>query len=123
MQVFHFEYDLAGFTIAFREPFLHFTSYHAAYESFNIQFAGWLGKDSLAVTKHGDRIRDLEKLIQFVTDVDAGDTVSFESPQNLHQLFDFRLCQRAGRLIEDQDLGILSQRLGEFGHLHLSYSK
>ena len=123
MQVFNLENDFTGFAIAFGESFLHFAPHHVVHQGFNIQFFGRLGDYHFAVAKHGDRICDLEKLIQFVADVNTGDAMLLESPQDLHELFNLGLGQRAGRFIQDQDLGILRKRLGDFRHLHLAYTQ
>ena len=52
--------------------------------------------------------------------IDAGDTVFLERPQDIHQLFDFGLAESAGRLIQDQDLGVFRERFSDLDHLHFA---
>ena len=45
---------------------------------------------------------------------------SLSVSQDLHQFFDFGLAESAGWLIQDQDLGIFRERLGDLDHLHFA---
>ena len=83
------------------------------------ELLGGLGGDEPAVAQHRDGVGDPEELLELVRDVDAGDAVGLQHPQDVHELVDLGLGEGGGRLVEDQDPGILRERLGDLGHLHL----
>ena len=52
-------------------------------------------------------------------DVDDAHTPVTEHIDDLEQMLHFFLCQRGGRLVENDDLGIVGNRLGDLHHLPL----
>jgi len=123
VKVLDLEDHLAWLAVPLREALVHFATHHVADQLFDVQGFRRLRGHNLAVAQDCDRIADAEELLQLVTDVDARHPMLFECPQDLHELIDFSLCQRAGGLVEDQDARILGQRLSNLCHLHFADSE
>src|SRR6266550_3211287 len=108
--------------LAVRIAFRHFAADHAFDDA---GFADVLGAavDGLhrrAVAQHGDGVRDLGELIELVGDQDRGDALALEFQQQVEQRIAVAFVQAGGRLIEDQQLDFLGERLGDFDQLLLA---
>ncbi len=123
VEIFHLENHLARRAVPLGETLLYFAPHHIMHQFFDVQVLAGLGGDDQAVSQHGDGIRNAKKLFQLVGDIDAGDAMLLERAQDLHELFDLGFGERARRLVEDQYLGVLRQRLGNLGHLPLAHAQ
>jgi hypothetical protein len=70
-----------------------------------------------AVSEHRDRVRQLLDLVHPVRDVEERQTVFAQSMQDAVDALDIGCRQRRRRLVEDQELGVAAQRLGDLHHL------
>jgi hypothetical protein len=52
-----------------------------------------------------------------VGDVDDARALGFEGADDLEQMLDLALGQRGGRLVHDENVGIVADRLGDLDHL------
>ena len=73
--------------------------------------------DEAAVAEHRELVGDLEQLVHLVGDVDDALALRFQGADDLEQMRDFALRQRGGRLVHDEDVGIVGDRLGDLDHL------
>ena len=73
-----------------------------------------------AVAQHGDGVRDLGDFVELVGDQDRGDALRLEFQQQVEQRVAVALVQAGGGLVEDQQLNLLGQRLGDLDQLLLA---
>ena len=73
--------------------------------------------DESPVAEHRHLVGDLEQLVHFVGDVDDACALSLERADDPEQVLDLAIRQRRGRLIHDQDVGIVRDGLGDLDHL------
>ena len=78
------------------------------------------GLDGAAVAQDGDGIGDLRDLVELVRDQDRGDALRLELEQQVQKRVAVLLVQACGRLVEDQELHLLGQRLGDLDELLLA---
>ena len=76
--------------------------------------------DGLAVADDRDRVRDLLDLVQLVTDDDRADALALQTADQVQQVLRVRLVQCCGRLVEDEQLHRLVERLGDLHQLLLA---
>src|SRR5690606_2102106 len=76
--------------------------------------------DGAAVADDGDLIRDLLDLIELVADDDRGDALRLQPEDEIEQMLGVVLVERGGGLIEDEQLHILVERLGDLDELLLA---
>ena len=82
--------------------------------------AGEAGGDHLpAVPEHGDEVAEREHLGETVRDVEEGDALRLHAGDRREELGGFALAERRSRLVEDEDLGVRRERLGDLDHLPL----
>jgi len=72
-----------------------------------------------AVAEHGDAVGDGEDLLQAMADVDHRDAAGAQGAEKLEETSGVRLGERRGGLVENEDLGVLGQGLGDLDHLLL----
>jgi hypothetical protein len=72
------------------------------------------------VVPDGNPVGYLRDLVELVGDQDRGDALRLEAQQKLQQGFAVRLAEARGRLIEDQQLDLLGERLGDLHELLLA---
>ena len=77
------------------------------------------GVDVAAVPDHGDPVRDGLQLVNPVGDVDDAGLGGPEAPDQVVQHRDLGVVQRRGRLVHDEDLGVMGQGLGDLDGLLL----
>jgi hypothetical protein len=69
------------------------------------------------VLEDGDAVADLADLLEAVRDVDDGDVVRREVADDPEETLDLLVVQDGGRLVHDDQLGVLRQRTGDAHHL------
>ena len=76
--------------------------------------------DGLPVADDGDVVGDLVDLVELVRDQDRGDALPLEFEQQVEQRLAVLFGKAGGRLVEDQQLDFLAQRLGDLDQLLLA---
>ena len=79
-----------------------------------------LGRDMRAVTQHGDAIGDRENLVEPVADIDHGDAARLQLAHDVEEPSHVVFGQRRGRLVHDQDAGVLRQCAQDFDALAIA---
>ena len=72
------------------------------------------------VAQHRHPVGEQEHLLEPVADVDDGDAAVPQQPDDIEQPLDIVLGQRRGRLVHDQDAGIVGKRLGDLDPLAIA---
>ena len=93
------------------------TSDHGGDEFFHVGFFGGFRHDELTITQDGNFVADFKNLIHFVGDVDKGNAFFAKVTHNFEKLFDFAFRERARRLIQNDDFGVVANSLSDFNHL------
>ena len=75
------------------------------------------GLDVAAVAKDGRPVGQRLDLVHAMGDVKDGDVLGFQPRQEGVDLVDVRAGQRRGRLVENEQLRLLAERLGDLDHL------
>lgn len=75
------------------------------------------GLDVLAVTDNRNAVAELEQLFELMGYKDDADAACLEFTAGLHQLLDFLLAQRGGRLVHNDHFCVDENRLGDLDHL------
>ena len=73
--------------------------------------------DEVAVAKHRHLVGDLEQLVHLVGDVDDALALRLQRTDDLEEMLDLALGQRRRRLVHDENVGIVGDRLGDLDHL------
>ena len=89
------------------DQFIHREAFHRA------------GALILAVADNSDALADLAELFQAVGDVDHADALLLKVADDVHQLIDLFFGQRRGGFVQNKDLRVHRDRLGDFDHLLL----
>ena len=76
--------------------------------------------DRRAVTDDGDLVGDLREFVQFVRNDDRGDALRLELDEQPQQRVAVGFVEAGGRLVEDQQLDLLGERLGDLDQLLLA---
>ena len=76
--------------------------------------------DEAAVAQDDDAVGDLERLFEVVGDVDDRDAVGGEVAHDAEEHLDLGRAERGGRLVHDQDAGVLGERAGDLDDLLLA---
>ena len=76
--------------------------------------------DRLAVAKHGRLVRDRDHFFQLVGNHDAGNALLLQLTQQLQQVLAVVLVERSRRLVQNEQLDVLAERLGNFHELLLA---
>ena len=116
-EILHIQKHIPDFIVFRRELIGHFTADHQADNLCLSQLFGFFGCYPLTVTHDGDFVGYSEDFIHFMADVDDADALSRQALHNTEQMFHFILCQGTGRFIQNQDFGIVGNRLADFHHL------
>ncbi len=120
--VLHLEQHLADLGIALRVAVGQWAADHAPDDPVLAdRFAPAVQRlDRAAVAQHGDRVGDLGDLVELVGDQDRGNAALLELQQQVQQGVAVALVQAGGRLVQDQQLHFLGQRLGDLHQLLLA---
>ena len=78
---------------------------------------GGMLADETAIAKHRHLVGDLEQLVHLVGDIDDARPCGLQRADDPEEMRDLALGQRGGRLVHDQNVGIVGHRLGDFDHL------
>ncbi len=84
-----------------------------------VEVGGRLGRDLLAVLEDGDRVAEVEDLLEPVGDVEDGDAALGEAADDGVEELDLVVGQRGGRLVHLDDPGVEADRLGDLDDLLL----
>ena len=79
--------------------------------------------DEAAVAEHGIAVADAEDLGQAVADIDHPLAARLQRVDGGEQLVGLGLAQGRGRLVHDDDLGVIAQRLGDLDQLGLGHGQ
>ena len=79
--------------------------------------------DRRPIAQHGNAVADRKDLIEFMRDVDAGDSATPQIAQDIEQDEDFVFGQRGSRLIQNKDVRIFRKRLYDLHELFLAHPK
>ena len=102
-----------------REAAFQGAAHHGGDQLVHVGVLGVLCHDQIAVPQNGDLIADFKDLIHLVGDVDQGDTLRLQHPHHFKQLIDLLNRQGGGGLVQNDDLGVVGDCLGNLTHLPL----
>ena len=114
------EGNIADFhTAALREAVFHLAADHAADDAVFADIILALGQslDGPAVTHDGDVVRDIGNLVDLVRDDDRGHALLLELEKQIQQRLRVLFIQGRGRLVQNHQLRMLCEGLGNFDHL------
>ena len=95
-------------------------THHLPHHPGQVDVGGVLGRHQVTVAEDHGVVRDLDRLLQVVGDVDDGHSVGGQVPDHLEQHLDLAGAQRRGRLVHDQDPGVGGQGASDLDDLLLS---
>ena len=119
VEVADFKDLLTLFTFHPGELFLDFTANHVGDDLIHGSIPEIHGIDVLTVTHNGDPIHNVLQLFQSVGNIDDSAAIFSQLPNDTEEFINFLGCQRRGRFIHDQNLGIDGKSLCNFHHLLL----
>ena len=93
---------------------------HELDDSSDRDLAHRVGGDLLAVAEHGHPVGDHRQLVEAVADVDDPHAVLAQPLDHLEQGVDLAVGEDRARLVEDQDLGVVGEGLGDRDQLLLA---
>ena len=111
------ESDLPRHRLGLRKELVDGAAHHHRDQIGFADLADRLGGDMGAVAQHRHPVGQSEDLRQLVGDIGDADAALAEAPDHLQQPARIPIRQRRGRLVHDDQLGILRQRLGDFDPL------
>ena len=100
-----------------REHAIHAAADHRLDDGAHRQFGGVELLHLVAVAKHDDPVGDLLDFLEAVGDVDDPNAFGLELLDLLEKKLGLRAAQRRGRLVEDKQLCVQSERLGDLNQL------
>ncbi len=106
--------------VARRREILHGGADHLPHDPGHVDLPHPLMAGDAAVAQHGDEVADPHQLLQPVRDVDDGDALRLQLGDHPEQDLDLCGAEGRGRLVHDQDAGVLRQRLGDLDDLLLA---
>ena len=122
-EITHRQNDIADRHRLLREHLGDFASDHLPDDVVAGDVGGGVLADEAAVAEHRHLVGDLEQLVHLVGDVDDALALGLERPDDLEQMLDFALGQRGRRLVHDENIGIVRDRLGDLDHLAIGDGK
>ena len=123
--VAHFKHGVTHIQRALGIAVRHFTPDHVADdEIFTDGFCTAVERSHRrTIAQHRNRICDLGDLIELVRNQDAGDALAFELQQQLQQGVAVGLVQAGRGLVQDQQLDLARQGLGNLDQLLLAHAQ
>ena len=118
-QVLHGQNGVARSVVHGGEAAFQRAAHHGGDQLVHVGLLGGLGHDQVAVPEHGDLITDLKDLIHLVGDIDECDPLLLQHPHHLEELVDLLHGQGGGGLVQNDDLGVIGDSLGDLTHLPL----
>ena len=82
-----------------------------------------VGLDRAAVADDGDRVGDRGDLVELVGDHDLGDALGLQATHQVQQVRGVVLVEGGGGLVEDEQLDVLGQGLGDLDQLLLAHAE
>ncbi len=79
------------------------------------------GDNVFAIPEDSDLVRNLRQFFKTVGHIDNPNTLGFERPDDFKHLFNIVVRKGGGRLVHNQDTGIVFQRFGDFHDLALRH--
>ena len=122
-EILHVKQHFSDLVVLGRELVRHLTADHQADDFFLGEFFRRLCGDPLAVAHDRHVVRDPEDLIHLVADVDDADAILRQLVHDAEEVIDLVLCQGAGGLIQNQDLRIVGDGLGDLHHLAFGHGQ
>ena len=119
-EVLQFQYGFADLTATIDLRIGIGITNHQAGNFFHGGFGDISVFDKFAVSQDGITVRDSENLVHLVGDEDKGMALFLQSVDDLEQVVNFVLVQGRGRFVQNQQLCIGKQRLGNFQELLLT---
>ena len=118
LQMLDLEHRLSALYADFlRELVVQRTAYHRGDQGVVVPAADVARLDVLAVTDNRNAVAELEQLFEFMGYKDDADAACLQFTAGLHQLLDFLLAQRGGRLVHNDHFCVDENRLGDLDHL------
>ena len=116
------EEHLADLRLVLREAVLEVAADHPADDPVLVDGVGRDGErlDRLAVADDRDLVGDLLDLVELVGDHDRGDALALQALEQVEQVLGVVVVEGGGGLVEDQQLHLLRQRLGDLDQLLLA---
>src|SRR5688500_3140941 len=120
--VLHFEDRVADLGMALRIAVSQLAPHHAPDDAVLVDLLRMAVEpvDRRAVSQDGDGVGDLQDLVQLVRDEDRGNAVRPELLEQRQQRVAVALVEAGGRLVEDQQLHLLGEGLGDLHQLLLA---
>ncbi|KAF5047416.1 hypothetical protein DSECCO2_460710 [anaerobic digester metagenome] len=121
--MFYFKTNWTDFGIPFGESVAHIPANHGFDDLILIEgFQGFVhGRNYFTITDDGDAIGNIGDFVELMGDENAGHSPLFELQQQIKQLLGLRIVQGCSRLVQDEDLDILCQSLGNLNELLFSH--
>ena len=122
--VAHFHADIPNFRFAPGEPVGQLAANHPFDDPFLAEIVHPFDEcfNRGAVADHRDLVRHIRNLVQLVGDDDTGHTLRLELQHQIKQLLRIGLVERRGRLVEDQQLDVLGERLCDLNQLLFAHA-
>ncbi len=118
--VLYLEHHLANLGLARRIAVVERPADHRGDDAVFADLAAIERLDRPAVADDGHMVGDAIDLIELVRNEDGGDALPLEFEQQVEQRLAVLLAEAGGRLVEDKELDLLAQRLGDFDQLLLA---
>ena len=100
-----------------RELVVQRTAYHRGDQGVVVPAADVARLDVLAVTDNRNAVAELEQLFELMGYKDDADAACLQFTAGLHQLLDFLLAQRGGRLVHNDHFCVDENRFRDLDHL------
>ena len=119
-EVLYLQHDLADFVILRRKALGQLAPDHQPNDLVHRQILRALGCNMSAVAHYRDLVGYAEYLFHLVRDVDYAASARLELLDYAEKMLDLAVVERGGRLVEDDDLRVIGDRLGDLDHLPLA---
>ncbi|MNX85707.1 hypothetical protein D3C86_1175570 [compost metagenome] len=123
VQVLDRQNDVADRNLFLGEHLGDFPAHHHADDVITRHIGGSVSADIFAVAENRELVGDLEQLVHLMGDVDDADAALPEITNDAEEMLDLALRQRRCRLVHDENVGIVGNRLGDLDHLTACHRK
>ena len=100
---------------------LDLTPHHAGNERIDSGIGCVQRRDPLAVAQHRDAVGEAQNLLQAMRDVDDADACRLELAQHVEEMRRLVVGERRVGFVQDEQLDVAGNRLGDLHHLLLGY--
>ena len=118
-EVLHLQDHISGDIVLGGEAVGELPAHHQLDDLAHGQILGLAGGHPLAVAHDGDLVADAEDLVHLMADVNDAAAPVPQHVDDTEQVLHLGLGERGGGFIEDDDLGIVADGLGDLHHLPL----